>query len=432
MLKKTTAFVLVMALLVSVLSAGVTTVRDENSPTGYTTTFTYTDPDATNVRLVGSFTFYKNNDMHVFARGAAVSSVNDNPDNYVYGPEAWEKGVDMRHIADESGSFDMVKDGDTWTVSLQLPCASYLYTYRVSYDNGATEVIVTDPENIPPQNAWSMNPQQRSQFFVPFDAEKQNPWDDWTFLFPIEDESKKGEIVYIEYNRADGSNGPAQVYLPAGYDEARPEPYKTLYISHGSGGFEGDWFHQGNVNNIADRLIAEGKIEPFIIVSVENAVFVTSTGGTGFKAIADDMENHLIPYIEENFNVVKDASGRAMCGLSRGSQITSYLFLRETQLFDYYAMLSGGSCNLYSLDTDAAVLKTVDVYLGAGFSDQALLRPGVFDIMTQSSTMGFSWLLDDLGVDYNGKGSINIVPGAHDWFVWPQLINDYFANYLWK
>ena len=29
-------------------------------------------------------------------------------------------------------------------------------------------------------------------------------------------------------------------------------------------------------------------------------------------------------------------------------------------------------------------------------------------------------------------GSINIVPGAHDWFVWPQLINDYFANYLWK
>ena len=432
MLKKSAILLMVLSLVIATLSAGVVTVEDPNSPTGFTTTFTYTDAEATNVRLVGSFNFYKNNDMHVFARGAAVSSINDNPDNYTFGPEGWAKGQDMRHIADESSSFNMIKDGDTWTYTLQLPCASYLYTYRVSYDNGATEVIVTDPENIPPQNSWSMNPQQRSQFFVPFDAEKQNPWDDWTFLFPIEDESKKGEIVYVEYERADGSMGPAQVYLPAGYDAARSEAYKTLYLSHGGGGFEGDWFHQGNANNIADRLIAEGKVEPFIIVAVENASFSSSTGGTGFKAIATDMKDYLIPYIEENFNVVKDASGRAMCGLSRGSQVTSYLFLRETQLFDYYAPLSGGSCNLYSLDTDPAVLQSVNLYLGAGFSDQALLRPGEFDIMSQSSTMGFSWLMDDLGVEYNGGGSINIVPGAHDWFVWPQLINDYFANYLWK
>ena len=432
MLRKTvvTAILIVSVLFTSY--AGVETVPDAASPTGFTTTFTYEDAEATNVRLVGSFTFYENNNPALFCKGATISSVNDSLDNYIYGPESWAKGKDMRHINDEGFSDAMAKEGNTWTYEMQLPCASYMYFFSVSYDGGNTWQTVTDPENAPEQNSWSMNAQYRSKFYVPFDAEKQNPWDDWTWSFPIEDKSKAGTIEYVEYTRADGSTGPAQVYLPAGYDAERPEPYKTLYISHGGGGFEGDWFHQGNANNIADRLIAAGKVEPFIIVAVENATFVQSNGTADFKAIADDMENHLFPCIEEKYNVVADASGRAMCGLSRGSQVTSSLFLRHTDLFSYFAPLSGGSCNQYAIDVDPAVLQSVDLYLGAGFADQALLRAGEFDIMSQSSTIGFSWLMDDLGVNYNGNGSIKIVPGAHDWFVWPQLINDYFANYLWK
>ena len=59
--------------------------------------------------------------------------------------------------------------------------------------------------NAPEQNSWSMNAQYRSKFYVPFDAEKQNPWDDWTWSFPIEDKSKAGTIEYVEYTSK--SNG---------------------------------------------------------------------------------------------------------------------------------------------------------------------------------------------------------------------------------
>ena len=424
--------VLILACALIALPAAVNTVSDAASPTGYTTTFTYIDTEATNVNLVGSFTFYVDNTPQLFGKGVPISSVNDSINNYIFGPESWKNDGTMRHINDEGFVDAMVRTGSKFTYTIQLPCASYMYFFNVSYDNGETWVRITDPDNIPPQNSLSLNPQYRSQFFVPYDSEKQDISDDWTYLFPIDDKSKAGTIDYVIYEGNEGAIRPAQVYLPAGYDPNRAEPYKTLYMSHGSGGFEGDWFHQGNIPNIADRLIAEGVIEPFIIVGVENAVFVTASGGTDFRAIYEDMVDYLIPYMEKNYNIVEDASGRAMAGLSRGSQITSWIFLRATETFDYYALLSGGSLNLYSFDTDPEDLKKVNVYIGAGFADQALLRPGTFDMTTVSSAIGLAWKLDSIGVSYNKGSSIKIVPGAHDWFVWPALARDYFTNYLWQ
>ena len=145
MLRKTvvTAILIVSVLFTSY--AGVETVPDAASPTGFTTTFTYEDAEATNVRLVGSFTFYENNNPALFCKGATISSVNDSLDNYIYGPESWAKGKDMRHINDEGFSDAMAKEGNTWTYEMQLPCASYMYFFSVSYDGGNTWQTVTDP-----------------------------------------------------------------------------------------------------------------------------------------------------------------------------------------------------------------------------------------------------------------------------------------------
>ena len=153
MLKKTTSFVLVMALVLSVLSAGVETLPDASSPTGYTTTFTYADPEATNVQLVGSFQFYENNDPHVFANGFLLSDKNDSLNNYMINPDEWTADKDLRHANDEGYRADMYNNDGIWTYSLQLPCASYMYFFSVSYDNGETWVTVTDPDNLPEQNA---------------------------------------------------------------------------------------------------------------------------------------------------------------------------------------------------------------------------------------------------------------------------------------
>ena len=239
MLKRIAAIAIVLTLAISTVLAGVYTVPDTNSPTGYTTFFSYEDKAATNVQLVGSFQFYENNDPHVFANGFLLSAENDSINNYFVAPEDWTADKDLRHANDEGYRADMHDMGNgIWTYMLQLPSASYMYFFSVSYDNGQTWETVIDPDNVPEQNALSMNPQYRAKFFVPYDSSKQNPADDWTWLMPIEDRSKAGTIDYITYTGVDGVTRPAQVYLPAGYSASRPEPYKTLYMSHGTGGFE--------------------------------------------------------------------------------------------------------------------------------------------------------------------------------------------------
>ena len=148
--------------------------------------------------------------------------------------------------------------------------------------------------------------------------------------------------------------------------------------------------------------------------------------------IHDDVVDCLIPYIEENYNVSESAADRGFCGLSRGGRITSSLFMFYPEDFAYYAPLSGGATNLYSSESvDLEGMKKADLYLGAGFIDNASLKRTI-NQEGDNGTISFAWLMDSIGVDYNDNGSAAIVPGAHDWFTWPQLVLDYFTNYLWK
>lgn len=428
-MKKILIITIMAIFTVMLLPAQVITVADSDSPTGYTSTFLYKDDAATDVRLIGSFQFYENNDYHMFARGLLLST-EDSTNNYLIQPEDWTADKDLRHVNDEGYVSYMNKTADGWTISLQLPCASYMYYYSVSYDGGETWNVVSDPENLPPQNSWSMNPQYRSQFFVPYDATKQNPADDWTWILPTEDENLRGTIEYKEYVGLNGEVRPAQIYLPASYDANRAEPYKVIYMSHGTGGFEGDWFHQGNVPNIADNVFAKGKNEPFIIVSMENNGLIASNNFPLYDELHSDLVDCLIPFIEENYNVVKNASGRAFLGLSRGGFITGELLLRNPEDFAYFAPLSGGAAYALTDEIDIEAVKKADIYLGAGFVDHLLFS--AIRAKGDASTRAFALALDAAGITYNNGNSFVIVPGAHDWFTWPQLVKDYFENVLWK
>lgn len=67
------------------------------------------------------------------------------------------------------------------------------------------------------------------------------------------------------------------IYLPAGYDENdKDTKYNVLYLLHGVGGNRFEWLDgneiaQGNfiISNIFDNLIANGDIDPLIIVFPE-------------------------------------------------------------------------------------------------------------------------------------------------------------------
>ncbi len=56
----------------------------------------------------------------------------------------------------------------------------------------------------------------------------------------------------------------ALVYTPPGF--SKKNKYPVLYLLHGIGGDEKEWFKNGQPQVILDNLYAEKKIEPMIVV----------------------------------------------------------------------------------------------------------------------------------------------------------------------
>lgn len=405
---------------------GVTVEADENSATGYKVFFTYYNDQATNVSLRGSFSFYTENDENIKGYGEALGE-DDSFGNHMVNPADWSKDKNLHHIQDEGFITPMEKDEETgaWTYSMELTGGYYLYKYDVSYDDGKNYESITDPENLPYCNSLGAS-QTRSQFYVPYDAEKQPEYDDWTFASPAEQEEDRGMIVRKTYVNADGTARPLEVYLPAHYDENREEPYKVLYLSHGGGGDEGDWFYQGHAGNIMDRLAAEGECEEFIMAAVDNAAI-----NWELPVMVDELHNYLVPFMEEEFNVSKEAQDRAYAGLSMGGGRTSHLLFNDPTYFGYYGIFSVGGTDFFAPRDDYSDLKVPTIYLGVGFGDWAYREISMYGDDNISS-LGIAQLFDEQGITYNGGNGYYIAKGAHDWYTWTEMMHDFLVTTLWK
>lgn len=137
----------------------------------------------------------------------------------------------------------------------------------------------------------------------------------------------------------------AFVYTPPGYHNELDKSYPVLYLQHGWGEDETAWTNQGHANLIMDNLIAEGKINPFIIVMTYGMTNETKFGGlrdfdiTPFQTVLVD---ELIPYIDSNFRTKANRESRAMAGLSMGGFETKLITLNKPEVFSHYALFSGG------------------------------------------------------------------------------------------
>ena len=151
------------------------------------------------------------------------------------------------------------------------------------------------------------------------------------------------------YSEVEGQWRRAYVYTPAEYDANPGKRYPVLYLQHGAGENETEWTHTGLAAVIADNLIAEGRIEPLLIVM--NNDFVYRPGDTrGRLAMAPDWAGNFeemflqeaIPDIEKHYRVIPDAQHRAMAGLSLGGMLTGTVGVRHSDMFAYLGIFSGG------------------------------------------------------------------------------------------
>lgn len=456
---------------------GVTLRRDGDSPTGYTVTFVYQDRDAEMVSLAGSFAFYEEGlpEAQIPAGEKAIHASD------------WKPGLIRAGAGDLTCEEKMTKrEGtDDWMVSLSLPSGHYLYNYKVyskyiaDGDPGNQFENKPDPANAPMESSAKNGSRATlSTVDVPYDSRQGDSVDfDFAMKYP---DVPAGTIEYKNYRDVDGNDAPLAVYLPHGYDKNRTEGYKVLYLNHGGGGNEMEWFSSGNVHRIFDNLIASGKVEPTIIVAMNNNGY--RKGFTwNLDRINENLVNHIIPFIEESFPVGKTASDRACAGLSMGGMITSSVLYASGDRFGYLGIFSGAVCSGNPDKLDRTKIDNPVIMLGAGCYDfgyrfQTAEEPagagGLPALLAEPDALGggqkpdggnvgkggFDWskldlpqlirifadgftgvenyrvYLEGLGVACNRcdpDGSY-VVDGAHDWTTWSQLIKIFAEKYLWK
>ncbi|GAT63451.1 alpha/beta hydrolase-fold protein [Paludibacter jiangxiensis] len=135
-----------------------------------------------------------------------------------------------------------------------------------------------------------------------------------------------GKIDTISYkSKTVGAVRKALVYTPPGY--SKDKKYPVLYLLHGIGGDEKEWFEQGQPQVILDNLYAQKRVEPMIVV-LPNGRAMKDDRAVGniydgvkvqaFATFEQDLLKDLIPSVEKNYPAIKDSQHRAIAGLSMG------------------------------------------------------------------------------------------------------------------
>jgi enterochelin esterase-like enzyme len=143
------------------------------------------------------------------------------------------------------------------------------------------------------------------------------------------------------------------VYTPPGYDAKRKGGYPVLYLLHGFSDTEDGWTLTGRANLMLDRMLADGKIVPMIVVMPRgygDFDVVAPQRATGAAAAGLNDRNitlfgkiltdEIIPSVERLYNVAKGRDNRAIAGLSMGGQESTTIGLTRPELFAWVGGMS--------------------------------------------------------------------------------------------
>ena len=127
------------------------------------------------------------------------------------------------------------------------------------------------------------------------------------------------------------------VWTPAGYENSS-DKLPVLYLIHGGGDTYTAWPNVGCAGIILDNLLADGKIQPMVVVMPDGTI-----GRDASKEVAPfakDMAVDIIPFVESNYRVLTDKDHTAIAGLSMGGMETMETAFQNIDKFSYVWVLS--------------------------------------------------------------------------------------------
>jgi enterochelin esterase-like enzyme len=221
------------------------------------------------------------------------------------------------------------------------------------------------------------------------------------------------------------------VYTPPDYYKDLTKRYPVLYLQHGWGEDETGWPNQGKTTLIMDNLIADGKINPFIIVMTYGMTNEVKFGGLrnfDIKPFQTVLVDELIPYIDANFRTLTDQPNRAMAGLSMGGFETRLITLKNLDTFSHIGLFSGGSISVDDVNNNPGFKEKIKlVFVSYGSRELESRRDGgrgPFGGDPRENTDA----IKEIGINAHFYVSPNT---AHEWQSWRRSLHE-FAQLLFK
>lgn len=217
-----------------------------------------------------------------------------------------------------------------------------------------------------------------------------------------------------------------EVYTPPDYSVEADRRYPVLYLLHGYSDTEASWRLSGRADVILDNLIAEGRVEPMIVVRPLGYAppEVADVEGEGeeqwmrwFGRVTPRFERYLleelVPVIDVDYRTRVGARGRAIAGLSMGGGQSLLIGLGHTNVFAWIGAFSSAVFESVhdSLLTDPNTLnqRLALLWIGCGKDDF------LYELNTR-----FIGQLDGLGIEHTA----HISAGDHSWPVWHRYLHE--------
>ena len=327
-------------------------------------------------------------------------------------------------LIDVPGTAKLTKDDKgIWTFTSQ-PLASDLYSYTVIVDGFKT----TDPSNV---------------YIIRDVANVFNVFIVGGGKGDLYQVSKvpHGTVARRWYD-SPGNGMPRRmtVYTPAGYETSK-EKYPVLYLLHGMGGDEEAWIALGRTSQILDNLIAQGKAKPMIVVMTNgNVAQEAAPGESSLGYVKPNMQmDHtmdgkfeetfpdVIKFVESNYRVKAEKSGRAITGLSMGGYHSLHISRFYPNTFDYVGLFSAAIMSNDKVTSE--VYKNFDATLEAQMKNGYKLYwigIGKADFLYKANEE-YRAKLDKMGMKYTYVET----EGGHTWTNWRVYLSE-FAPLLFK
>jgi enterochelin esterase-like enzyme len=245
------------------------------------------------------------------------------------------------------------------------------------------------------------------------------------------------------------------IYLPPDYETSH-RSYPVLYLLHGAGDDQTGWVQFGEVLQIADKAINEGKATPMIIVMPD-----ANTGQRGYFndilgkwRYEDFFFEEFIPFIEKQYRIKGEKRFRAVSGLSMGGGGTFMYALHHPEMFSSACPLSAyvGPTSLQNARESfkqRGITQGTDAEIEAYYNKYSALP--LIDSISADQIKSVRWFIDcgDDDFLYEGNSLVHIalrkkdVPhefrirdGGHTWTYWRAslpvvlaFISDAFHQY---